>query len=485
MAHKADDERRWSAEKLAELFRKSADVKTEKFEMGEEGRGQTVYLTYAEGLAESKQINQYVLPRLEEMVNDARFGNGPDKRLELTAIERLEDVPNRVFSGQLAIFFEEADLMYSLDIANPPHREPQESSTEIAIKGPRDGFVEEAAANVALVRKRIRTNTLCHERFTIGSRTQSKVSLLYIDDIIHPDIINEARSRLQKIDIDALFGSSQLEQILSDYSPSLFPLLDHSSRPDYVADALIRGRFAVIADGAPIAIIGPANLTMLLKSPEDVYFPFYFSSMGMLLRLLGLIISLLLPGFWVALASFNVEQLPYPLVATIGLSRIGLPFPAPLEAFLMLGMFELFREAGVRLPKAVGQTVAVVGGIVIGDAAIRAGLASTTLLVVAAITAVASFTLVNQSLVGSVSIVRLFILLCASILGMYGFILATISVVFYMSRLESFGVPFLAPISPVTWKDLVGALLRKPPYAVRKRPDMLHPVDSTRRENKP
>lgn len=233
-------------------------------------------------------------------------------------------------------------------------------------------------------------------------------------------------------------------------------------------------------EGAPTAVIGPANLTLLLKTPEDFYIPFYMGSFGLLFRFAGLIISLLLPGFWIALASFNIEQLPYPFVATISLSRIGLPMPAPLEGFLMIALFELFREAGERLPKAVGQTVAVVGGIVVGDAAIRAGLASTTFLVIAAITAVSSFTLVNQSLVGTVSIIRLFVMLCSSTLGMYGFILSIIAIVLYLSSLESFGIPYLSPLSPIRWKDITMALLRKPWYKKDRRPEILQTKDSTR-----
>jgi len=277
-----------------------------------------------------------------------------------------------------------------------------------------------------------------------------------------------------------LSGSSEFEHLLADNKFSLFPTLDYTTRPDFTAECLLRGRFVVIADGHSNAVIGPANLTLLLKSPEDQYFPYYYVWLGMLLRLAGLITSMLLPGFWVALAAFNMEQVPLPLLATMSVSRIGLPLPGPLEAFLMVGLFELFREAGERLPKAVGQTVAVVGGIVIGDAIIRAGIASTTMLVVASLTAVASFSLVNQSLVGTVSVIRFFTMLCASFLGMYGFILAVIGITLYMSKLTSFGIPFLSPLSPVSLKDVTSSLFRQPFARMRRRPDFLHPADKTR-----
>jgi hypothetical protein len=231
-------------------------------------------------------------------------------------------------------------------------------------------------------------------------------------------------------------------------------------------------------------VLAPTNFTLLLKSPEDSYFPYYYVTLERFIRLIGLVLALFLPGFWVSLTSYNMDQLPFPLMATITLARIGLPLSAPLEAFLMLSLFELFREAGVRLPKAVGQTVAVVGGLIIGDAAIRAGLSSTTMLVVSATTAVATFTLVNQSLSGSVTVIRLYVLLCSSILGMFGFFLSMFSVVLYLSKLKSFGLPYMAPLSPFHLKDFIASLFKKPLHMADIRPEILKTKDSSRQGGK-
>lgn len=477
----SSQDKEWTPEEIRQLFRKSADIKMEEYELGDTEHLQSVLLIYCDGLTDTKPINEYLLPRLTHLI-DNNFSMELDKKLKLARIHQKEEIIDRVFSGELVLYFEHLNVIYTVDTAAPPQRQPEESNTEISIKGPKDAFVEELSTNVALVRKRLRSNSLCYEQFTIGKRSRSKVALLYIEDITNTQIVDEVRARLQHIELDLLFSSSQLEEILSDSSRSLFPLLHYSTRPDFVVDCLVRGRFSVIVEGAPTAVIGPANLTLLLKTPEDAYIPFYMSTFGLLFRFAGLVISLLLPGFWAALASFNLEQLPYPFVATIALSRIGLPMPAPLEGFLMIALFELFREAGERLPKAVGQTVAVVGGIVVGDAAIRAGLASTTFLVIAAITAVSSFTLVNQSLVGTVSIIRLFVLLCGSTLGIYGFNLSVIAIIVYLASLKSFGVPYLAPLSPIHWKDVVMALLRKPWYMKNQRAEILQTKDTTRQQ---
>ncbi|WP_238392689.1 spore germination protein [Paenibacillus antri] len=479
----AETNRDLTPDSIREMFRDTDDFMMRRYELGERERPAVVYLLYCDGMIKTMQINEIVLPQLERLLPETEGGMRLENKWDVKRLQK-EDLLRQVFSGQLIIYIERYGTLYGMDLADIPQRPPQESSTEMAIKGPRDAFVEELATNVALVRKRLRSNSLCCERFTIGKRSQTGVALLYIPDIANPETIEEARKRLRGIDVDILMGSSPLEEMISDHSYSLFPLVSYTTRPDFVVDALVRGRFAVVADGAPTAVIAPGNLFFMLRSAEDAYFPYLASSFGLIFRYFGLLISLLLPGFYIAATSYNVDQLPYPLLATIGLSRIGLPFPGPLEAFLMVGMFEVFREAGERLPKAVGSTVAVVGGIVVGEAAIRAGLASTTLIVVAAITGVASFTLVNQTLVFAVSISRIFIMICSSFLGMYGYMLSIMGVLLYLASLSSFGLPYLAPLSPVTWKDVILVFSRVPWVKKNKRPDMLDTVDGTRQKKR-
>ncbi|MBO9598901.1 MAG: spore germination protein [Cohnella sp.] len=470
-------------ERIREMFQAIDEFKMKRYELGQGKLPSTVYLLYCEGMIHTKQINVTVIPMLNELLTDTDDVDKLDVKMNVNRMQP-EDLVLDVFSGQLVIYLERQGILYGMDLANIPQRQPEDSSTEAAVKGPRDAFVEELVTNISLIRKRLRTNSLRCERFMIGKRSQTAVALLYIQDIAKPEIIEEARKRLSGIDIDILMGSSPLEEMISDQSYSLFPLVGYTTRPDFAVDSLIRGRFAVIADGAPTAVIAPGNLFFMLRSAEDTYFPYLPSSFGLIFRYLGLLIAMLLPGFYIAITSFNVEQLPYPLLATIGMSRLGLPFPGPLEAFLMVGMFEVFREAGERLPKAVGSTVAVVGGIVVGEAAIRAGLASATLIVVAAITGVASFTLVNQTLVLAASITRLVIMICASFLGMYGFMLSVMGLLLYLASLSSFGLPYLAPLSPITWKDLALVFSRLPWVKKNFRPNMLETVDNTRQKRR-
>ncbi|MGM1044546.1 MAG: spore germination protein [Bacillota bacterium] len=472
-------------ESLRALFADSSDVIITDFPTKQDG-GISTLLLHSDGMINSTVMTQHVLPNLEWMLetflNWEELTHELDKSMRWKRIKQHSDVEKLLFIGHLITFFPEQKCCYSIDIAQLPKRMPNESNTEVAIKGARDGFTEDLNTNIALIRKRLRTASLHNEQFIIGERSQTRVSLLYISDIARPEVIEEAKKRLNNLKVDALISSGQLEEGIADSTLSIFPLFDYIGRPDFCSEVLLLGRFVILVDGSPMALIAPCNLLALLKSPEDTYFPYHIIILERLLRLLGLSIAIFLPGFWIALTAYNMDQLPFPLLATVANSRYGLPFSTPVEIILMLGMFELFREAGIRLPKAVGQTIAVLGGLIIGDAAIRAGLTSPTMLVVSATTAVATFTLVNQTLSGTVSIIRLYILLCSSIFGMLGFFIGMMSILAYLSVLESFGLPYLAPYSPLTLRDLMSAFLSKPWAFKKKRPEMLNTIDNTSQE---
>ncbi len=454
------------------LFACCYDVKIEK-------RGGSVVI-HCEGMADTKQLNENILPRITEMIR-----NNELKLLDANV--ELHQIEQSVFSGNVIIldFCEGQTSVYEAGISNPPKRQPEESTSEISIRGPRDGFTEEVITNVALIRKRLKTSSLQYEHYEIGKRANVRLAILYIKDIINPAFVNEAKRRISQIDVDSIIGCAQLEEYLSDSSDSIFPLVDTIGRPDFAAESLLRGRFVILVDGSPMSIIGPSSLTEQLKSPEDVHSAYYYTILQRLLRLIGLVIAMFLPGFYISLACFNVDQIPFPLLATIAVSRMGIPYSAPIENLLILGLFELFREAGIRLPKPVGQTVTVVGGLIIGDAAIRSGLASPALLMVTAATAVASFTLVNQSLTGTVTLIRIYMLLISSVLGVYGFFIGLISVVGYTSTLTSFGIPYWSPIAELNVRSSLLALINRPFKSKNKRPDILRTTDSTSQGERP
>ncbi|MWV43185.1 spore germination protein [Paenibacillus sp. HJL G12] len=473
---------------LEQYYAECQDVVLHPFYVGSPDQKQTILLLYCDGMSDAEQINQFVLPRLEKMYGKTGFSNVKDiEDCQYIPLSRLNDdkllkeLDSKVFGGMLIVFFQELSAFFTMDVSKQPNRAPEESSTESSIKGPHDGFTESLTINVALVRKRLRSQSFCVENFTLSERGQTKVSLLYIKDVINPEIVTEIRSRLNAYEGDAIIGTSQIEDLVQGDLKSIFPLTDYIGRPDYVADSILSGRFAIIFDGSPMAIIAPITLTSQIKSPEDTNMPFHIVSIQRIMRLAGLIIALFLPGFYIALTSYNIEQIPTPLLATIMNSRTGLPLSIPLETFMMLFLFEVFHEAGIRLPKSVGQTITVVGGLIVGDAAIRAGITSPTMIVMVAVTIIATFTLVNQVLAGTTAIIRLYVLLLSSFLGMFGFFIAVFSLVVHLATLECYGVPYLAPISPYIGRDVWEGLFRKPVKDMIRRPKVLRTKDSTRK----
>lgn len=474
---------------LREWFASSADVIIKSYALSEVDPGQKVLLLYCDGMINKDHIEQRVLPNLQQVMSRQPFGDMSGLALptllqmqEITGPDVMATMTINVYAGFLIMFFEEQQRLYGLDLSNPPNRSPEESNTETSIKGPRDGFTESIITNIALIRKRLLTRSLCCEKMVLGKRSHTSIALMYLDDVIDSDILQDARRRLQGVDIDALISSAQLEELLTEQKFNFFPLLDYAGRPDFVADSLLRGRFAIIVDGSPMVLMAPANLMFILKSPEDVHSAFYYVAFERVLRLGGLVVATLLPGFWISLSAFNLDQLPYTLVATIASSRLGLPVSGPVDFMIMLLLFELFREAGARLPKVVGQTVTVVGGLIVGDAAIRSGITSPTTLVITSISTIAMYTLVNQTLAGTVTILRILILFESMIFGIYGYMVSLIGLILYMSTLESFGVPYLSPLSPPRFKEMIPAVFAKPFRSMKHRPKMLSPKDDTRQD---
>ncbi|MGE7274789.1 spore germination protein [Brevibacillus panacihumi] len=311
----------------------------------------------------------------------------------------------------------------------------------------------------------------------VGTRSKTTIAILYVHDIVNPTLIYDIKEKLGGIQIDGAFSATQVEELMEP-TKALFPLMGYTGRPDFTVNCLMNGRVALIVDGTPAALIAPANLYLLLKTPEDIHFTALSATFGQTLRLLGVSVSLMLPAFWVAILSFHQDQLPYYLLATIGINRLGIPLGVAEEMFLALIFLEILREAGVRLPSAIGSTVTVVGGLILGDAAIRAGFLSPGIVVIAAITQVFGSTLTNQSLSGTISILRFFMFVLSAILGIYGFFIALFIVTTHLASLRSCGLPYLAPISP-PFKDFANALFRLPWKWRKTRPDMLKTKDPT------
>jgi hypothetical protein len=439
---------------------------------------------YCSGMTETRIINEIIMPEISQVFELTRFIRKEDMQrstsLQWNALDSTnpsldrKSVASYVFEGHLIFCLPSLQTLWTIDIANFPNREPNESSTEVSIRGPKDGFVEQVSINIALIRRRLRTDTLACEYFVLGSRTLTKTALLYIEDIADSETIKQIQHKLNAIDVEKLASTGQLEELLAPSPITLFPPTDYTGRPDFAVECLLNGRFIILVDGNPTCIIAPVNLFLLMKSPEDSYFPPLSVNIGRMLRFVGLLTTIFLPGFYIALTAFHTDQVPFPLLATISSGRHGLPMESGLEMFFIMCLMELFREAGVRLPSSIGQTLTVVGGLIIGDAAIRAGMISPLMIVVTAITVVSGSTLVNQVLTSTTILLRFASFFMSATLGMYGFILSIILFVIYLTSIQSFGVPYLAPVSPLNMKQLIVSLFKIPFRWNKRRPDYLH-----------
>ncbi|MGG3562356.1 spore germination protein [Neobacillus rhizosphaerae] len=457
---------------LKRIFNHSGDIEIKEDQCQE----RPAIFVYCKPLTDASLISSLQLPSMET-------ANSIYQTLQLEVRKKdsihKETMEEAIFSGRLMVI-PAGDSVYFYDISKTPTRQPDESVAEVSIRGAKDGFVEDITMNLGLIRKRLRTSSLVVENYSIGKRTNTRVALLYIKDVINEQVLRDIQGQLGTLDVDILTSTSMLMEYLMKQKFTLIPSMNYSGRADFVVESINQGRFAIVVDGAPTALIAPADLSFLFKTPEDANTSFYFASLERTLRIIGLFTTTFLPGFYTALITHNVGQLPLPLIATITVSRLGLPFSPLIEVLLMLVMFELFKEGGARLPKGIGQTVAVLGGLIIGDAAIRGGITSPTMLVIIGITAISSFTLVNQSLSGNIFFIRVFVLVFSYVMGIYGFFISLMFVFLYLTKLKSFGVPILADISSPEGKDILSTIIRLPYSFMKKRSASLFIKDGTR-----
>lgn len=466
---------------LKQLFQKSADIQFQPYTFGE----QPVVFITCESMIDQQLLNEVIVPRVQRVVEEIKEGPIDQLIVEqlhvpgLTKVNEETEIITLLYKGHALLYFEK-NCLFASNIAKKPNRNPEETSLGVPVKGPRDNFIEDIAVNIALVRKRAPTNSLCVEKMEIGRRSKTTVAILYFDDIASKETLYSIKKQLKKVDTDIVFSGEILMENVNK-SARVFPRTDYTGRPDNAIQALIRGRFIIFVDGVSYAVITPVNLFLLVKTSEDNEMPSMYSSFARALRIFGMTIGILLPAFWLALTTFHQNQLPLQLLATVVQSNTGLPFPSSLEMLLMLLMFELFREAGLRLPSSLGATIGVVGGIIIGDAAIQAGITSPAMIVVIATSTISTFTLVNQSLVTAVSILRVCFILLTAFLGLFGFFMSLYFTVLFLASIRVFGVPYMNIAADLNLNSIKKTLFRLQPDQYDKRPNMLNPLDKKRR----
>lgn len=476
---------------LKERLGEGKDVVWRNFTIGASGAKGA--LLYVDGLTDKTTLQEQVLKPL--VVLSTEYPEGKqfrgsfglekimDHLLSAGGVKREEDVDKAVISvlaGDTLLLLQHSSYGLIVSTRGWSSRSIAEPSTEALIRGPRDGFVETLMVNIALVRRRLRDERLVVDLRQLGQRSRTDVAVLYIKDLAPPELVKEVNQRLDQIDVDALIEAGYIEQLIEDNIWSPFPQLQHTERPDKVVGSLLEGRVAILVDNSPFALLLPATLPVLYQSPEDYYERWQVASFARLLRFIASFFSVLTPAAYIAITSYHPGMLPTKLALAIASTRGGVPFPAFIEAILMEISFELLREAGARLPRAIGQTVSIVGGLVIGNAAVQAGIASPIMIIIVAITAIASFTIPHYNVASGLRLMRFPLMLAAAMLGMYGVILGFILLNIHFVRLKSFGVVYIQPAVPFNLRDWKDVVIRLPWQAMKLRPSTFNARDEVR-----
>ncbi|HOB29148.1 MAG: spore germination protein [Dethiobacteria bacterium] len=440
-------------------------------------------LVYLEGLTDrrsTEEIIRTLVLESEKTKTVLKRGRGLESAREklltadeLSPVENIADLFAGIARGGAALFLDGSPGALICDTREPKTRPVSEPENETTLRGPRDGFIENLRTNTSLLRLRLPIPQLWIETMTIGRLSRTEVALVYLKGLARETLVREVHFRLQQIEIDAILGTGYLEDFIEDNPFTLFPLTYRTERPDKVTAALLEGRVAILAGETPFALIVPTELPMLMQAPDDYYEPLPTAIFIRLLRYTALVTSLLLPGFYVAVVTFHPELLPTSLFLRIISTREGVPFPVVAEMLILELILEILREAGLRLPPAIGPAISIVGALILGDAAIRAGLVSPGVVIIVALTAIAGFSTPNYALSASFRLLRFAFTILGAAFGLFGLQFALLLTIIHLCSLRSFGIPYLSPLAPLILPDLKDSFITVWWWGMRSRPKLL------------
>ncbi|OMF39167.1 MULTISPECIES: spore germination protein [Paenibacillus] len=445
---------------------------------------------YIEGLIDQNLLSDVMEGLIAETVSTTSFRFGENSAASLLKrtipsgniqmIHSQNEIYLSILSGNAVIAIDGSTYALAVSIAGGVRRAIQEPSTQTVVRGPKEGFTEDVSTNITLIRRKLRTPDLKFESHIIGRYTQTKVILAYIEGVANPEIVREITKRLQSIDTDSILESGYIEEFIQDEPITPFPTMLNSERPDTVAGSLLDGQIAILVDGTPFALIAPVTFFNFFQTAEDYYQRYDISTFLRALRMVSFLVSLLLPSLFIALTTFQQEMIPTTLLITLMAQREGTPFPALLEALMMELMFEVIREAGVRMPRVIGPAVSIVGALVIGQAAVQAGLVSGAMVIVVAFTAISNFVIPYFSMASAVRLLRFALMLLAAALGLFGILIGLIPLIVHLVSLKSFGVHYFMPYSPFYKSNMKDLVIRVPWWAMKTRPSEKSGSNKTR-----
>lgn len=461
---------------IKELFNNSSDLIIYEFITNCKDKA---FIVYIEGIIDKKILNEDLLKPLLlklESIKEIKSTVFISPSIEVT---ELKDCVSPIINGSVALFVEDFDKVYLFTLEKWNKRQIEPPTTEMVIRGPKQAFVENIEVNKTLIRRIIKNEDLVFEDYILGVQTNTTVSLTYLKSVARQEILEEIRARVKDIDTGSILEGGYIESFITDKPKRIFATISHSEKPDVIVSKMLEGNIAILCDGSPNVLTAPKLFIESLQSPEDYYVDAKFATFLRLIRLIAFIISFSLPGIYIAIVLFHQEMIPTSLLISIAGQREGVPLSSAFEAFVMIIFFEIMKESGIRLPQAIGQAVTLVGGLVIGQAAVDAGVISATMVIVVAATGLAEF--VVPKLREMITVYRIVFLILGSIAGLYGVILGFVFLVSELVSMKSFGVPFMWPFAPYDKEGIKDTIVKYPVEKLKLRPKVIANKDSLKR----
>ena len=443
-------------------------------------KGRNALLIYIDALTDAIRLGDLLLRPLKNLkrLSKPQLIAQSIPEPNVSVLCSSEEVVKAVLEGCAVIIIDGYDSALAADVKKYDCRAIAEPPTAAVIKGPREGFTESVKTNLSMLRRRLKTNKLRVERITVGRLTKTEIVVCYISSIADDKTVNSVKERVKNIDIDGIIDSSYIAKLISEHPDSVFKQTGGTEKPDILCAKMLEGRVGVFVDGSPIALTVPYTLIEDFQSSEDYYQNTFRSNMTRILRFISVFIALFLPSVFVSAQLFHLQIIPLNFLLTIVNSIKGIPLSPSLEMFFTLLIFEILNEASIRMPKYVGMAVSIVGALVLGDTAVRAGIVSTPTIMIMALSGICLYTV--PELVDSTSFLRLIFLLVAGSVGGFGIILLCCFLAVYLASLENFDTPFLAPFAPLVKNDLKDGAYITFIQNMTTRPETLKPKNKTR-----
>ncbi|NBI28471.1 spore germination protein [Chengkuizengella marina] len=470
---------------LEEYFKDCSDVVIKSFQIGNGVDNDEIdaLAVSVDGMIDNDLMTEAMKSMMESKVEISDISQIKESILpfaEVNEKNNFSDFMLSILNGDLGILIDKNTESLLVSMRGFKTRTISEPETESSIRGPREGFIENLRVNTSMIRRKLKTPHLKTKAYKIGKYSCTDISLVYIDNIIDPNLIKEVDRRLSMIDMDGVLESGYIEEQIQDNIYSPFPQFRYSERPDTVSAALLQGKFAIIVDGTPNVLIAPTIFLNLIQASEDYYERFIVATAIRWLRFLFLFLALTTPAFYIAFTTYHQDIIPTTLLLSIIAAHEAIPFPAIVEALIMEVTFEALREASVRLPKTIGQAVSILGALVVGQAAVEAGIVSAPMVIVVSVTGIASFTIPTFNTGIAIRLLRFPIMFAASLFGIFGIFMSLLLLLGHLGNLKSFGVPYLTPLAPLRIKDLKDTVVAAPWPFMTERPQYI-PVQDKKR----